>query len=581
MTLRILVVYSLLLLKSLVSEAQTYTRIPPLQADGFPIADVSIWLKDSPDGLPSKLTDSTELVRFYRAFGIRPGTIYNQFLMSAAVKRILEEPQVATAEAELYNTQINGSIWVKLIVETKDITKEEITAEKRPSGMFAKGGQGDFPVLYENSRSKVTFILNGGTGIFNEVNTFFGEGAAFTQGNPIATDPAGQGVRFWGEAFLEPGLAAITKLGNTRAYAYGAASVLISGRNTSDIYSEGATAFADFERLYAGILWAGLGKERDLNINISAGRNFFQLNDAFLISRISGSANAGARGNVYLSSRTAFEKTLLASISKQNWHASFLFLEPAELAKTNQSNINITGGSLDWHKNPHYEIGVTYLTISNGRGFYAIPEGRIEKRGMYIINPKVWLKRIGGTGAYLKSEYAYQSHRTADMKSQGWYIGGGYETSWKWKPNFYYRYAHLSGDDESTVTYERFDPLLTGGLGLWVQGINNRKVIGNGNIISHRVQVQTYFSKKWDVSLDYFFLQSDELLNLGGLAPIKNLESNKLGQEVTLSTRYFLSSHFMLLGIFSHAIRGEAIRKAFSNPTYDWTSFQLAIFMFY
>jgi hypothetical protein len=58
----------------------------------------------------------------------------------------------------------------------------------------------------------LTFILNGGLGAFLDNNGFFGEGAAFTQGNPIADQPADFGATYWTEAYLEPGIGGISEL---------------------------------------------------------------------------------------------------------------------------------------------------------------------------------------------------------------------------------------------------------------------------------------------------------------------------------------------------------------------------------
>ena len=570
----------LLLCLSNLAWSQTYTQIQPQQADGFPIFKVSIILMNDSSKSAIEMNDSAEMKRFYKAFGIQPGAIFNEFIMDAAIKRIVKEPNVKSVDLELYNSQFSSSVWIKLIVAIQDtIKKAEVIGKK--SGMLTKEGLKDFPVIYENDRSKLTFILNGSSGIFNEENAFLSEGSAFTQGNPIANDPAGRGVRFWGEADLEAGIGGIVQLGKSNAYLYGAASVLTSGRNTSDIYSGSSTIFTDFERLYGGLFLARLGKKENITIDLSAGRNFFQLNDGFLISRISGSANAGPRGNVYLSSRKAFEKTILATVQYPSLLFSFFFLEPDELSNENQLNVNITGASLDWNNDSDYQIGVAYLGITGGSATYSTPEGKINKKGMYIVNPKIWLNSIAGTGLFFKSEYAYQSHYNADMRSNGWYAGLGYEAKWNWTPSIYYRYAFLSGDNPSTVTYERFDPLLTGGLGDWIQGINYRKLLGNGNIISHRVQLQAYIDKRADLSLDYFALTADYLNNQGGLAPISTLKSLNLGQELTFSFRYYINKNYMLLGIFSHAFRGQAMNDAFSNPIFDWTSYQLAIFMFY
>lgn len=521
-----------------------------------------------------------ETEAFYQAFQLRPGSVFRQSFADYAIKRISEEGYIRNARYELFNSNYGSPlVMVVHVVYLKTGEHKTIAGKK---GMMKTGAIRDFPLLLETDRLQLTLLFNGGAGLFNENNAFFSKGAEFTKGNPVADNPAGKGVRFWGEMYLEPGIAGITRMGNSKFYAYGAASVLISGRNTSDIYSNGPALFADFERLYAGVLVAGLGKNKQTNIDLSAGRQFFQLNDGFLIAKFSGSANAGERGSVYLNSRTAFEKTIIGRSQINNWHLQAFFLEPQELFKDKQSNTNYTGISVMYNNNKLIDAGFTYIYTTGGTTMYRTPQGNFAKKGMYVINPKLWLKDIASTGLFFRSEYAYQAHSSADMRSNAWYLGLGIKKNkWKYSPSLYYRYAYMQGDDSTSITYEKFDPILTGGLGNWVQGINFRKVVGNGNIISHRVELKANFSKSFEVSLDYFFLKAHTLSNLGALAPIAKLNSHTYGQELTLTTRYLLNSHFMLLGILSYAKPGDAIQKAFPDEVYPWTSVQAALFMFF
>ena len=52
--------------------------------------------------------------------------------------------------------------------------------------------------------------------------------------------------------------------------------------------------------------------------------------------------------------------------------------------------------------------------------------------------------------------------------------------------------ARFTGDDPGTDTYERWDPMLSGGTGeQWVQGASHFKVVQDSNVIAHRVQART------------------------------------------------------------------------------------------
>ena len=555
------------------------SRVTSQAGEGVPIGSVIMLVHKNGK---EYLADSTQVALFEQDVNIYPGSIFNQSIADMAMKRINTDARVKSAEYELYGSNLTSP--VIMVINIQMLAPGERKEYAGKSGMIVSGRVRDFPLLYENKNAELTLILNGGVGLYNEDNAFFSQGAAFTEGNSIADDPAGKGVRFWGEAYLEPGIAGIIKLGGSNIYAYGAMSGLFSGRNTSDIYSGGVDIYADFERLYAGVLFTGLGSKKSTSLSASYGRQFYQLNDGFLISKFSGSANAGPRASVYLNSRTTFEKTGLVKFAAKRWSGQVFYLEPEELfkEKAKQTNIAYAGAYAGYNDNKHWDVGIAYINRVGGKGNYATPDGSIQKKGLNIINPKLWISDIGGTGIFFKSEYAYEFNKERTMSANGWYVGGGVNlTKVRTRPMFYYRYAFMQGDNPDTKMYTRYDPILTGGLGNWVQGINMRKVIGNGNIISHRLEAKVYPLPSLEVSLDYFHLRSDTYLNLGGLPPLSNLKSRHLGDEVTLEAQYFINQHFMVLGLASLAVPGRGIKDALSEEARNWTSVQLALFMFF
>lgn len=555
------------------------SRVTSQAGEGLPIGSVILLVhKDGKE----YLADSVQVALFEKDVNIYPGSIFNQSIADMAVKRINTDARVKSAEYDLYGTNLTSP--VIMVINIHILAPGERKEYAGKSGMVVSGKVRDFPLLYENKNAELTLILNGGVGLYNEDNAFFSQGAAFTKGNPIADDPAGKGVRFWGEAYLEPGIAGIIQLGSSNIYAYGAVSGLFSGRNTADIYSKGGDMYADFERLYAGVLFTGLGKKQNASLSASYGRQFYQLNDGFLISKFSGSANAGPRASVYLNSRTTFQKTGLVKFAAKRWSGQAFYLEPEELfkAKGKQTNIAYAGGYVGYNDNKHWDVGFAYINRVGGKGSYAAPDDNIPKKGLNIINPKLWISNIGGMGIFFKSEYAYEFNKERTMSANGWYVGGGVNlTKVRTRPMFYYRYAFMQGDNPDTKMYTRFDPILTGGLGNWVQGINMRKVTGNGNIISHRLQAKINPLPSLEVSFDYFHLRSDTYLNLGALAPLSNLKSKHLGDELTLQAQYFLNQRFMLLGVASLAVPGQGIKDALPESAKNWTSVQLALFMFF
>lgn len=545
-------------------------EIPPIFAEGISVQKIEVYLieKDS-----VRLVKDKEFDDFLSYFHIANKGAFNKSIFDLKTKKIGQLKEVESVEYKVYNEQTSGAVTVRWYV--KPGKKEE----EQKQGFFYTGRFNNLPMLFENNRSELTLFLNGGLGLFLDNNGFFGQGSAFTQGNPIADKLAGEEVTAWPEIFLEPGIGGITELGKSNFYLYGAISGLVSGRISDDIYAGGSTAYFAIERSYAGFLWTQIGKNKAGKLNLSAGRNFFQLNDGFLFSRYSGSSNAGERGSTYMSSRTAFQKTVLATYTNNFWTFNGFFLEPQELFKDRQTNINYTGATIEFNNNKTVDANVTVIQRTGGKGSYALPgQMSLDKKGIWVINPKLWLNNIGNTGLFLKSEYAYESKE--GMSARAWYVGAGIKkSSWKMKPSLYYRYAFMQGDDPETETYERFDPLLTGGLGTWVQGLNYRKVIGNGNIISNRIELMAYPVDKLRLSVDAFFLKAHQLNNLGGMAPISQLQSKNFGQEYTLEAQYSISRRFLLLGVFSSAYPGNAITDNLPDSK-SWQTYQLSLFMF-
>lgn len=549
---------------------QGLVEVPPMSAEGLPVKEVEVYVIE---GDSIRMVKDKEYLDFLNYLNLENKGFFYESVYDLKNKLILSFDQVSNAYYKTYTQQFAGPVIVRWYIN--------VMPGRQPvsEGFLKTGELNNLPVLLESDKSKVQVFLNGGFGTFADDNAFFGEGEDFTQGNPVADQPADYGVTSWAEYFLEPGIGGIVGIGNSDIYVYGAISGLFSGRIGSDIYTEGSTTFFDFERAYAGFLWTNMGKNQNMMLNVSAGRNFFQLNDGFLFSKYSGSSNAGSRGSVYLSSRTTFQKTVLATLTANNWTFSGFFLEPQELFPDRQTNVNYTGVTAGYNNDRSLDANITVFQRTGGRGTYSLPGNEtLDRKGLWVINPKLWLNNILETGLFIKSEYALETK--TNMLAHAWYAGGGIrKNEWRFKPSLYYRYAFMQGDDPDTQTYERFDPILTGGLGNWVQGLNYRKVIGTGNIISHRIELVGYLSDKLRVSADAFFLKAHELNNLGGLAPISELTSEYFGEEFSLTAQYNINSNFLLLGVLSGAYPGNAFRDNLPNIQ-PWHTYQLSLFMF-
>ena len=146
----------------------------------------------------------------------------------------------------------------------------------------------------------------------------------------------------------------------------------------------------------------------------------------------------------------------------------------------------------------------------------------------------------------------------------------------KWTPSISYRYAAFSGDDPNTKTFERWDPLLSTGLGTWLPGVSFGKIVSNSNLANHRVQLNLVPVETLNVTFDYnkfVVLQPDDP-NASRVPG--TLSSSDLGQEFTLSARWAINMNLYLQGVASYALPGEALRDIGADR--PWSTLQLSLY---
>lgn len=543
-------------------------------ASGLTVSKIAVELYDDSGQV---FKDKDKVDEIIKAFAIGVGSAYEINIFDLAVNNIKRLDYIKSTDYKLFSTGVSDNL--TLVISATILTpggKKEVTLK----GIFAKDrGMKDFPVLLESDRAKFSLIMNGGAGTFTDYEAFFGHGDLFTKGSPIAKHPAPPGYSSWLEADVELGVGGIIKLGKTPVYPYFGISGIMTGATGQDLYTNITRGFTDFEKAYIGVVFKD--PRNGFGANISAGKQNYQLNDGFLFSKYSGSANAGPRASLYLSARTAFEKTAMIKIKYKSILLEGVFLEPAEL-EYSPANTQYLLTTIGYNDNTSVDASFSYINILNSNSKYPNINGiNMTKEGLYAFNPKLWINSLfGNKNIKLRGEFVYEGNRNFDMGAYGFYASAGYVlNSLPLSPKITYRYSYMSGDDSTTTKYERFDPMLTGGLGNWIQGLNFRKTAGNGNIGAHRLQLDLYPRNDMLLSIDYFYLWAPQEFNLGGLPPISRLNDNYLGQEITFTYKYFISNNFTLLGIFSTAFPGEGMKKAFDTPSFPWTTVQLALFM--
>jgi hypothetical protein len=553
-------------------------RVPPNLNEGVEVDRVFIYLRN-PSGDATR--DEQIKREIANAFGLRAGSSFSSLFASRGVSQVERLPSVRSAEYRLYESTPPGRVTIALLVtlqpgETTSSTTQPTEQPKKPRGIFVNGNFLEFPTLYESDSTLLKIFLNGSAGVFSDTNPWFSNPQNFLSGTyrPFGTTT-------WGEFSLEAGLAGITELGQSPFYLYGAATYTLSATVQPDIFRTDNRFYGDVEKLYAGLLYAKKGTP--FAINLSGGRQNFQLNQGFLFSQFSGSANALDRSGSFLNPRTAYRTSILADVKLGNFKLRGFFLQPDELAIAD-TRTRYLGTSLIYNNNRNLDLSLSYIAVPQSEKEYLLPGGLKETReGLQVINPRIRLSSLFGVdGLWTEAEFAHEFNSRFPMSANGGYIWLGYKANkLPWRPSISYRFAGFSGDDPKTSTYERFDSLQAGGLTDWLQGLSLGKISNNSNNFTHRVSLEVQPSESFSLALTYFYRYADQLNNLGGSRPLQVLKSHDLGQEVQLLARYFVSQNFLLQGLTSIAIPGSAIRRAVSDTADPWFTFQVSVYMFF
>jgi hypothetical protein len=168
------------------------------------------------------------------------------------------------------------------------------------------------------------------------------------------------------------------------------------------------------------------------------------------------------------------------------------------------------------------------------------------------------------------------------MSAQAGYVWAGYQAQqFAWRPAISYRWSIFTGDDPNTQTFERFDPLFSGGLGLFLPGIIFSKVYKNANLITNRATFSVKPNDTLELILDYFHHRADDLNNLGGIGPLQTLLSKDIGQELTLTIFKYIGRHLFLQAIASVGMPDDAIEKSVEGDAENWYTIQTALYMFF
>lgn len=507
-----------------------------------------------------------------QAFAVRTGDSYNPLFLNAGLQRVEQLPFVESAQYALYEVQIPGEVVVVVSVQLAP----EAVAAPTETGIFVTGDWREFPNLYTSDRATAVAILRGGLSNFTSDNTWFGNADTFTQGNPLARDPAGSGTYSWFDGYLELGVAGITQIDTIPLYMYGGVSNIVSATLQPDLFESDDRIFSSIEDLYGGFVYGYRTDNSRFGINLSAGRQDYRISNGLLFAN--GAGNGGDRATILSNPRTAFDSTVIGRIRWNNLRLEGFYLDPNELPLLN-TQTEFIGANLEYDDNRSIQLGLSYVNVPNSDFSYFTLTDVFSREGLNVIYPRVrFTNPFGLDGLWLQAEYVHQWNNNFDMAANAVWGQIGYTVrDVPWTPTLSYRYAYFSGDDPNTSAFERFDPLLSGGSpDTWIQGANLVKLYQNSNLITHQAVLRLRPSQRFDLALQYIHLSAAESNNLGGTQALSFLDSADIGQEVTLTARYNLSRNFLVYASGSVAFPGDAIQQVVSDDPGPWYFLQLS-----
>lgn len=545
-----------------------HQRIPAGFAEGQTIEQVYVHLLN-----PGPEDSQNEQLRaqIQDAFGIRPGSAFNELLAEAALGQVRALPAVEAVELRIYSVSGGRQAAVALLVT---IRPEREVPPPAATGAVASGRLGELPELWQDDRSLLRLIVNPAMGAYADVDPWAGNPGAFV-GLP---DKTSTGVV---EGGLELGVGGITRIGTSNSYVYGAASYVGSTTLGRDVFTDDTPrGHVGIEDLYAGVLVARRGSRNRLNVSV--GRQKFALNRNLLIGHVLGASNGSERAASNLSPRNAYDMTVDARLQLGDFTLQGWLADPDELP-ANDSRSRYVGVNVKFNDNRRLDASVTFLGVPRSDARYPFPDGGAGTReGLRAINPRVrWNSAFQVPGLWLEGEWAHQWHADFDMSADGGGVWAGYQhVSAAWKPAVLYRYAVFTGDDPDTTTYERFDSLTGGVQRDWAQGLDAIKIAINRNMRTHRFEVSVKPGEGLELSVDYYHFTADTTNNLGGQRPVSAYGTGRLGQEITPTMQWMVGTKLYIQALATFLVPGPALSQVLPEPTRTWKTFQLSFYWF-
>lgn len=496
-------------------------------------------------------------------FAVTPQSQYSAIMASYYVSKLSLLPFVNNAGLRIVPTAENGiALTVDVVFADKDKSVKSQTGFRNKQLM---------PVLYNSDRAYLTMRFATSEMVYTNNNTWFGNPAAMTTGNPLAQAPSGKGWSAWLEGFASIGAYGVVKvIPKINLHLYGGASYLVSFSAGNELFTDKSRIHADVEDAFIGIVGGKqTAKGNRYKYNFTFGRKSFTLGDGWLL--INTSMNGYNRAALQLNPRWAAKRLLLGGFSWNRFIFQGFSVKPNELDILNSETI-INGVNLEASNRKNGTIGFSYLSVPESKLRYYLPDGTVySRKGLRVYNLRLFKTTDKEGGIFFKAEAGYQTNKNFDMSAWAYYGELGWNFGKvKGSPAISYRYAYFSGDNPNTKSYNRWDALYTGGNGeQWVQGSVMYKLVQNSNEITHRLQAVYSPGTKFQMVGQIWLFYADQLNNIGGNPALSTLKSKFYGMEYNFTLKYFQSRRWYFHLNAAYALPGSAIKENLEN-TEDW-----------
>lgn len=358
--------------------------------------------------------------------------------------------------------------------------------------------------IYEQDGVKLDVGVTIGVGGFHVGNAALGAGVVNQNGSVDRN-------RSWAEGFIAPSALLSVDTAGAGVFYGGMRAVGVATVGDGDAagLTSGGERRVTLDHAYAGWRSGSLfGEIAEDAVDISFGRQSFSIGDGFLIA--DGNFEMGREAGYWFGSRDGWQPAALVKLNAGQAHADLFRLK----SDRDSGSDEIYGANLEWRwgEDNGNVVGVTGMRISDS--LLPTRDGMriLSLRGQGAVIPNV-------PDLFLAAEYVAERNNRAgaEVDASAWYGEAAYTFSaMPWSPRIAYRYAHFSGDKDSTGKSEAFDPLHYGqirGWGSWFQGEITGQYVGqvaNTNVNAQKFELAIQPTETVTLTALYYLFHFDQ-----------------------------------------------------------------------